>query len=114
MIDAELKAVAKHFGLDPALLDAVERAEGNIIKAVQCSIPNVTTRREALEITARSAVHRMCDYVKLDATRRQEFVALWGAIWAPVGAANDPTALNQNWPKNVTALWVPAKQEHNA
>ncbi len=100
--------------LGEVIFALVKVVEGDIVKAVQCSFPSVTTRKEALEITARSAVHRMCDYVKADAARRQAFVAIFGAAWAPVGAANDPRGLNQNWTTNVTKLWAPTTQEHNA
>jgi len=102
-IDPVVRAVAKDFGLDPALLQAVERAEGNILKAVQCSIPSVQTREQALRITARSAVHAMSDYIRT--SQRGPFVQFWAARWAPQGAKNDPTNLNANWPKNVLTFW---------
>ena len=102
-IDPDVRAVAKDFGLDAALLQAVVKAEGNIVKAVQCSIPSVQTRDQALRITARSAVHALSDYVKQ--TQRSAFVTYWAARWAPQGASNDPTNLNKNWPKNVLAFW---------
>ena len=38
--------VARGVGLDPALLQAVVNAEGDIVRAVQCSLPSVTTREE--------------------------------------------------------------------
>jgi hypothetical protein len=102
-IDPDVRAVAKDFGLDPGLLQAVVVAEGNIVRAVQCSVPSVQTRAEALRVAARSCVHAMCDYVKEDAA--QPFVEFWGARWAPVGAKNDPQGLNKNWPRNVLLLW---------
>lgn len=115
MMDAELKAIARYFGLDPALLDAVERAEGNIVKAVQCSIPSVSSRSDALTITARSCVHAMVDWVKAGGEERQDsFIAFWGARWAPVGATNDPTNLNTNWAANVDRLWTPTSGEKKA
>ena len=106
MIDADVRAVAHDFGLDPALLQAVVTAEGNILKAVQCSIPTVQTRSEALRILARSAAHAMTDYIKSSDQYRAEFVAFWGDRWAPVGAANDPKGLNANWIQNVRKLWA--------
>lgn len=106
-MDNELHAIARHFGLDETLLTAVERAEGNIVRAVQCSIPSVGTRGEALEITARSAVHALSDFIKAGGPeRRAEFVAFWGQRWAPRGAANDPRNLNDHWVGNVKKLWV--------
>lgn len=102
-IDPDVRGIAKDFGLDSALLQAVVNAEGNIVRAVQCSIPSVQTREQALRITARSAVHAMCDYIK--SSQRGPFVQFWAARWAPQGVANDPKGLNRNWPKNVLALW---------
>lgn len=86
-----------------SLLQAVVLAEGNILKAVQCSEPSVQTEREALMILARSACHALADYVVL--TDPAGFVHFWAHRWAPVGAANDPRALNANWPHNVLAIW---------
>lgn len=103
-IDPDVKRIAKRFGVDPVLIQAVVRAEANILKAVQCSIPSVTTREEALEITCRSAAHALSDYVKTNDP--EGFVAFWGARWAPRGAQNDPTDLNKNWPVNVLKLWT--------
>lgn len=104
-IDADVRSIAKQFGVDAALIQAVVNAEGNIVKAVQCSIPSVTTRQQAIEITCRSAAHAMSDWIRAHA--KQDFVAFWAARWAPVGASNDPTHLNANWPKNVLAGWKP-------
>ena len=103
-IDADVLATARYFGVDPALIQAVVQAEGNILKAVQCSLPSVKTREEALRVLCRSAVHALSDYVKTQ-TMPDVFVAFWGARWAPVGAKNDPHSLNRNWASNVTRLW---------
>lgn len=109
-IDIDVAATAKHFGLDPKLLQAVVLAEGTredtqaIVRAVQCSIPSVKTRQEALEITARSAIHAMGDFLKLHTPTL--FVDFWADRWAPVGAKNDPTALNKNWPDNLKNGWL--------
>ena len=102
-LDDDVKQISRYFGIDPALIQAVVNAEGNIVKAVQCSIPSVTTREEALRVTCRSAVHAMSDYVK--GLGREPFVQFWGARWAPEGAKNDPTKLNANWTRNVYRLW---------
>lgn len=102
-IDSDVARIAKKFGVDPALIQAVVKAEGNILKAVQCSIPSITTREEAIEVTCRSAAHALSAYVS--ANDAEGFVAFWGAKWAPVGAKNDPNNLNRNWPLNVLRLW---------
>lgn len=62
-IQADVRSVATHFGVDPALLQAVVNAEGNILRAVQVSLPTVQTRDKALEVTCRSMVHALRDYV---------------------------------------------------
>lgn len=108
-IDLDVRKVANDFGLDPALLQAVVKAEGDIVKAINCTFPAVTTREAALRITARSAVHAMCDFLKADKARvgmAAMFVDFWAARWAPVGATNDPTGLNRHWPRNVRRLWL--------
>jgi hypothetical protein len=105
-IDAIVAARAKHFGVDAALVQAVILAEGGraaIVKAVQCSIPSITTYEGAVDVVCRSAAHHLSAYVS--AHDPEGFVAFWGAQWAPVGAKNDPTDLNRNWPLNVLRLW---------
>lgn len=105
-IESDVQAVAKQFGVDPALLQAIVQAEGggdHIITAVRCSLPSVTTRAQALDVTARSIVHALSDYVKQ--TNPGGFVWFMQQRWAPNGAANDPTGLNGNWSRNVSSLW---------
>ena len=102
-IDPDVLRIAKRFGVDPKLIQAVVTAEGDIFKAVKCSVPTVRDREQALEITCRSAAHAMSDFLKQ--SNPVGFVSFWAARWAPVGAENDPTSLNQNWPKNVAKLW---------
>lgn len=106
-IDADIARVAKNFGADPLLVQAVQLAEGGkdaLIRAVQCSLPTVTTREEALEVTARSANHAMRDFL-VQHGHREAFIAFWAARWAPRGAGNDPGHLNDNWPRNVLSAW---------
>jgi len=105
-----VRRIASRFGVDAGLIAAVEHAEGNILKAIQCSFPNVKTRDDALEITCRSAIHAMSDFIRSDAgddnvPLKKRFVEFWAHRWAPVGADNDPKGLNANWPKNVLAGW---------
>jgi hypothetical protein len=102
-IDLDVRRIATRFGVDPKLIQAVVRAEGDIVRAVQCSVPSVTTREKALEVTCRSAAHAMSDYLKQHGA--EAFVDFWAARWAPQGVANDPKGLNRNWPKNVKARW---------
>lgn len=112
ILDADVLKVAKDFGLDPELLQAVVQAEGNIVKAVQCSYPSVVAREAALRITARSCVHAMTDWIKSGGEARQDaFIEFWAARWAPPAAANDPLHLNANWAANVDRLWTPTTGE---
>jgi hypothetical protein len=104
-IDPDVRRIAAGFGVDAELIQAVMQAEGNILKAVQYSIPSITTREQAIQVTCRSAAHALSDFVKADPERLKAFVAFWGARWAPVGVANDPQGLNANWVHNVTAGW---------
>ena len=103
-IDPDVRRIARRFGIDPKLIHAVVKAEGNIIKAVQCSLPSITTEEQALDVTCRSAVHAMSDFIK--AKHAEEFVQFWGSRWAPRGVANDPTDLNRHWPLNVLRIWL--------
>lgn len=107
-IDADVLAIARHFGIDAGLIQAVVNAEGNIVKAVQCSIPTITTRADALDVLCRSAVHALSDFVK-NGDENAQFVQFWAQRWAPVGATNDPANLNANWAHNVSALWLAGK-----
>lgn len=102
IIDPDVRGVAAHFGVDAALIQAVVQAEGNIVRAVQCSIPSVQTREQALQILCRSAVHAMSDYIRSD--RAGAFVEFWQQRWAPLKVANDPTNLNAHWSANVKKL----------
>ena len=104
MIDPDVEVAARHWGLDPSLIQAVVTAEGDIVKAVKCSVPSVQNRQDALDVLCRSCTHMLCDYVK--ASHQEDFVYTWAARWAPIGAKNDPNDLNINWPKNVLRLWV--------
>lgn len=116
-IDPLVARTARHFGLDAKLIQAVVTAEGNIVRAVRISVPSVTTVEEALEITCRSAVHAMSDYLLWEPTAAElaagdaektpaGFVRYWARRWAPRHADNDPTDLNKNWPVNVIRLWL--------
>lgn len=106
IIDSDVAAVAKQWGLDPVWVQGIVTQEGNILKAVQCSpaTRDTKTREQALQIVCRSLVHRMGDYMKMLGVV-SGFVAFFGGHWAPVGAENDPRGLNVNWVPNVRKLW---------
>jgi hypothetical protein len=103
-IDTDVAQIAAQFNIDPRLIQAVVTAEGDILKAVRCSLPETKTRAEAIRILCRSAVHALSDYVK--AHCGPEFVSTWAERWAPQHASNDPRHLNANWPRNVIAGWL--------
>lgn len=99
---------AQHFGVDARLIQAVIQAEGDILKAVRCSIPSIASREDAIRVTCRSALHALHDFhFKAGGGTPQQFVQYWAHRWAPVNATNDPHGLNQFWPLNVTKLWLP-------
>ena len=107
-IPSEVVTIGRRFGVPAKLLWAVELAEGDLLKAVRCSIKSTKDLTEAREITARSASHALFDFVIAGGSGWFKFIDFWAARWAPVGAANDPTNLNSNWAKNVKALWLSA------
>lgn len=102
-IDTDVQHWADFFGEDPRLLQAIVQAEGNIVRAVQCSFPTVQTRDKALEVTCRSLNHRRREYVAQHG-QATDFLAFFASKWAPRGVQNDPTDLNANWLDNVRTL----------
>lgn len=103
-IDADVRTTAQRFGLEPRFLQAIVNAEGDILRAVRCSIPSTKDRQTALEITCRSAIHAMRDFITAYGFA-ETYVEFFGSRWAPIGAGNDPTSLNKNWVPNVYRLW---------
>ena len=131
--EAPERAVVDYY-LDPfaPLLAAMVDAEGGplaFIKAVRCSRPDVKTLERALAIAAKT-VRRVFAAYSLEAggmplelhTRagtdtytgerepsrivlKEPFIDFLARTWAPVGADNDPTNLNANWPRNVKARY---------
>lgn len=104
-IEADVQHWAEFYGEDPRFVQAIVNAEGGkILRAVQCSIPTVQTRDKALEVTCRTINHARRDYLAQHG-QNADFVAFLSKRWAPPGAENDPTHLNENWPNNVRKLW---------
>ena len=56
-IDPDVRGVSSFFGVDPALVQAVVAADGDIVRAVRCSYPTVQTREEALKIGCELLFH---------------------------------------------------------
>lgn len=105
-IDPVVRGVCETFASSDtflSLVQAIVTAEGNILKAVQCSQPTVATEEEAIRVVCRSVIHRMADFVNQQS--HDAFVAYMRDFWAPLNAANDPKGLNANWAVNVSKLW---------
>lgn len=105
-IDADIRTICETYSTVPSfvqLIQAIVTAEGNILKAVQCSEPTVSTREQAIQVVCRSVIHRMSDYLL---KTPEAFAEYMGSFWAPLHAANDPTDLNKNWAPNVAKLWT--------
>jgi hypothetical protein len=108
LVNPTVARIAARYRLDPSWVQSIVEAEGGtaaIIKAVQCSLPKVTTLEAALEVVCISTCHRMSDFIAADPERAKEFVKYFGSFWAPLGVTNDPHHLNENWVPNVTKLW---------
>jgi hypothetical protein len=84
-------------------VQAVVQTEGDIVKAVQCSDPSITTRDLALRVLCRSLIHALWLFAANDP---KAFVSLFGSRWAPVGVENDPHDLNVHFIPNMLALWT--------
>ncbi len=122
------------FYLDPfrPLLLAMIRAEGGqaaFVKAIQCSRPDVQDFSTALAIACKTVRNRVIDYQErgigqlfvlvhhtradpwtMEAAPRrlavsETFIRFLAARWAPVGVANDPMNLNNNWAGNVSKIY---------
>ena len=99
--------MASTFGLDASLLQAIVDNEEDIVRAVQCAVQSVSTRSEALQITARSAVHAMCDFIKSGGAERQDdFIRFWSRRWSSFEDKTEATLLNAGWRANVDHWWV--------
>lgn len=86
-----------------ALANAIYRAEGGARTAHPYGILKkykTTTPRQACINTIKSNLKRW------EASgSKGSFIEFLGAVYAPVGASNDPTGSNRNWIRNVTAIY---------
>jgi len=125
--EAPERAVVDYY-LDPfaPLLAAMVDAEGGpqaFVKALQCSRRDVVTFEHALAVAAKTVRRLYANYstredpIVLKPRAGQDaytgenrpwrlvvtdgFIEYIAKTWAPVGAENDPTNLNVNWPRNV-------------
>lgn len=116
---ALIKIAAKQFGVDPYFIAAIRKCEngGPGREFGVLSVP-APTYAEQLDVCCRSVRHRLNEYtadVQAAAVAvlhetpgganvlvySHDFIEWFSRIWAPQGAANDPTGLNANWARNV-------------
>jgi hypothetical protein len=113
---ALIKIATARYGVDWHFVAAIRKAEGGgpgrEFGVLSVKAPTYSTQ---LEVCCQSARHRLVEYDadnqtlelhetpdgKQTVVYHRDFIAWFGAIWAPNGAANDPTELNHNWSKNV-------------
>lgn len=108
---------AQQEGVDPAYLASIWLAEGGeksfnpfgikVVSGQNVAKGSITAERGAL-IAAQTVAKKKREFEArggraLDATGKytSEFNSFFGSVWAPAGAANDPTGLNKNWTGNV-------------
>lgn len=86
------------------IADAIYKAEGGAKAKKPYGILSVKVSSEAE--ARRVAINTIKNNWKRwqEAGRPGEYLAFLARRYAPIGAANDPTALNRNWLKNVKAL----------
>jgi len=109
---AHIQAAARAYGVDPALLAAIRVAEGggpgremglvneNFVRPFRARYGT------AAQYYAAAANLRTARYDhNLKSQRGRPDIAAIGAVWAPVGASNDPNGLNKNWVANVSAAY---------
>jgi hypothetical protein len=119
--EALIKIAAAKYGLDWHFVAAIRKAEGGgpgrDFGVLSVNAPTYTAQ---LEVCCQSVRHRLVQYdqdnqlVDLHETPggeqvvvyNDDFIGWFGAIWAPNGAANDPTGLNANWSKNVSYWYL--------
>lgn len=104
-----IDSYANKYGVDPALVKAVIQHEtGNMSSKAAKNKNNFggIMGKGGLR-TYGSAEEGIEAVAKLLATERYngKSIAQIGAIYAPVGAANDPTGLNNHWVTGVTKFY---------
>lgn len=106
--------VARSHGVDPAFMAAVRVAEnGRPGREFGVMLKTATTFEAQLSVAVKTIRNYLarCPFNPLTKIRTAQghdtviysrrFVDHAATIWAPVGARNDPTGLNRNWPQNV-------------
>jgi hypothetical protein len=115
-----IAACAQH-GIDEAFVRAIREQENgpDATEGKEFGEFGVPTRlaasyEEQLDVTIHTVAHWLSDFqgnpLMLGANHRLIYSHTWlvrfAAIWAPVGANNDPTGLNAAWPINVQKFYI--------
>jgi hypothetical protein len=100
---------------------AIRKAEGGgpgrEFGVLSVKAPNYAAQ---LEVCCQTVRHRLLEYDQDNQTLEpyeapdgtqavaygQDFIDWFAGIWAPNGAPNDPSGLNQNWSKNVSYWYL--------
>jgi hypothetical protein len=121
----QIKAWSALRNVDPLFIAAIRHAEnGGPGKELGCLSVGAGTYDAQLRVATRTIAGYVTDYV-LDRTPGRAalfvlgescgfrrlvyspgFIAYVQQRWAPVGVANDPTALNANWRENVERAYA--------
>lgn len=98
-------------GYAERLADAIWHAEGGKKAKVSHGILSVPTRSPAhARAICLNTIRN--NWGRWEAKGRPgDFIDYLGAVYAPVGAKNDPKGLNKNWPRNVRSRLVVRKTD---
>lgn len=105
-LGAEFINAGRRYGVDPYLLVAISGAESSYGKHINGSYnpfgwgPGIHFNSWGQAINAVASGLKKGYY-----DQGRKTIAAIGAKWAPIGASNDPTGLNNNWVKNVSSLY---------
>ena len=113
-----IKLAASKHGIDWCFVASIRQVEnGNPGREFGVLDGTSTTYAEQLATTCASVAHRLEVYpsnplVRAYGANGQSrirytpgFLSYFSSIWAPVGASNDPTHLNQYWLDNVSLAY---------
>lgn len=104
-----IDSYAKKYGVDPALVKAIIQHEtGNMTSSAAKNKNNFGGIMGSGGLksfqTAEEGIEAVAKLLSSDRYRGKS-IAQIGAIYAPVGASNDPTGLNNHWVSGVTKFY---------
>lgn len=111
--DRVIFGVAQQRGIDARLLAAIRKAEnggpGREFGIVSVSAPSYADQVTIAANTIKNNVTRYeADrgyHAVVNGRYTEEFIQYLSGIYAPIGAANDPSGLNANWFRNVNNFY---------